>query len=253
MDITVKICKTCQQSKPLDCFKKEPRCKEGYTPHCRECLNKKKTEHRLANHSHYLELETKRRHSPRVKEYQKQWWDKNKEIQTEKAKERYYANPTPYLERSKQQKLKDPDKYKIYQKEYRKENRVRLGEYDLRRYHSDIRRKIRQLIGSGIRKRLNGEIKKSKSISYVGCTWEFLIGYLEAKFSSEMSWDNIGSVWHLDHIIPCRAFDFTDEEQIKKCFHYTNLQPLLAIDNCSKQDKLPDGTLARNLLTSTLF
>ena len=50
-----------------------------------------------------------------------------------------------------------------------------------------------------------------------------------------MSWDNHGyDGWHVDHIRPCASFDLTDEEQVRKCFHYTNLQPLWAKDNLRK-------------------
>lgn len=51
-----------------------------------------------------------------------------------------------------------------------------------------------------------------------------------------MSWDNFGE-WYIDHIKPCCSFDLTDIEQQKKCFHYTNLQPLWAIDNLKKSGK----------------
>ena len=58
-----------------------------------------------------------------------------------------------------------------------------------------------------------------------------------------MSWDNYGD-WHIDHIIPCAAFDLTDIEQQKKCFNYKNLQPLWAEENLKKLDFLPDGRRA---------
>jgi hypothetical protein len=48
-----------------------------------------------------------------------------------------------------------------------------------------------------------------------------------------MTWNNHGK-WHIDHIIPCCAFDLADPEQRKRCFHYTNLQPLWAQQNFRK-------------------
>jgi len=38
----------------------------------------------------------------------------------------------------------------------------------------------------------------------------------------------------------CCSFDLTQEEEQKKCFHYTNLQPLWASDNLSKGGKFED-------------
>ena len=45
------------------------------------------------------------------------------------------------------------------------------------------------------------------------------------------------SEYHIDHIKPISKFDLTNEEEQKKCFHYTNLQPLFAIDNLRKSNK----------------
>ena len=75
--------------------------------------------------------------------------------------------------------------------------------------------------------------KKSKFTSLLGCSFEQAKMHIENQFQEWMSWDNHGE-WHIDHIRPCASFDLTDPKQLKECFHYTNLQPLSARDNLSK-------------------
>ncbi len=59
------------------------------------------------------------------------------------------------------------------------------------------------------------------------------------KFLPGMTWANHGRRgWHIDHIIPCAAFDMTDENQAKACWNYKNLRPLWAEDNWAKGDKI---------------
>jgi len=77
------------------------------------------------------------------------------------------------------------------------------------------------------------------SMALLSCTIPQFKAYLEAKFLPGMSWVNYGPVWHIDHIKPCAAFDLTDLEQQRQCFHYTNMQPLLAFDNLSKGPHRP--------------
>ena len=96
--------------------------------------------------------------------------------------------------------------------------------------------------GSNIRTRINmalkHHIKSQKTYELLGCTVEELKQYLESKFTNGMSWDNYGKGgWHVDHIVPCSAFDLSDPVEQKQCFHYTNLQPLWEIENLLKSDK----------------
>jgi hypothetical protein len=50
-----------------------------------------------------------------------------------------------------------------------------------------------------------------------------------------MSWDNHGE-WHIDHIIPASKFDKTEKLCIINSL--LNLQPLWAVDNLKKSNKL---------------
>ncbi len=45
---------------------------------------------------------------------------------------------------------------------------------------------------------------------------------------------------HVDHLIPCASFDLSKEEEQKKCFHWSNLRYMNAVDNIKKSDTYPD-------------
>lgn len=73
----------------------------------------------------------------------------------------------------------------------------------------------------------------------LGADIRFVREYLSSKFKPGMSWENHSTLgWHIDHIKPCASFDLKDPEQQKKCFHYTNLQPLWWQENLSKNKSL---------------
>ena len=86
--------------------------------------------------------------------------------------------------------------------------------------------------------------KSQRTLDYVGCSLEELKAHLEEQFQEGMTWDNYGiytfgndtSGWHIDHIIPCAAFNLEDEFERNACFYYQNLQPLWGKDNIIKSD-----------------
>lgn len=96
-------------------------------------------------------------------------------------------------------------------------------------------------------KALKNNQKIGSAIKDLGCSIGELKLYLEKQFynnqdtAEPMSWDNYGMFgWHIDHIIPLSSFDLINREQFLKACHYTNLQPLWAKDNLSKNNKMPD-------------
>ena len=86
---------------------------------------------------------------------------------------------------------------------------------------------------------MHKNVKSKRTVELLGCTIAELKTYLEAKFTKGMTWENNSlKGWHIDHILPCVSFDLSDPEQQKKCFYYTNLQPLWWYDNLTKRDSL---------------
>jgi hypothetical protein len=73
-------------------------------------------------------------------------------------------------------------------------------------------------------------------MNYIGCNIQYLREWFEYNFTDEMKWDNYGSYWSIDHIIPVCKFDLTNEDEKLKCWNWSNLMPVTVKFNCSKKD-----------------
>jgi hypothetical protein len=89
---------------------------------------------------------------------------------------------------------------------------------------------------------LKGRDKSMTTFELLGCTGYALQQWIQFQFTEDMMWCQVGKEIHIDHIRPCSSFDLTDPEEQKKCFHWTNLQPLWAKDNLLKSNKLTHPT-----------
>jgi hypothetical protein len=89
-----------------------------------------------------------------------------------------------------------------------------------------------------IRQSLTGRRKNKPWHEAVGYTVEELRSHLERQFTKGMSWENYGE-WHVDHIIPVTAFNYdsVDHPEFKVCWALTNLRPLWAEQNISKNNR----------------
>jgi hypothetical protein len=130
------------------------------------------------------------------------------------------------------------EKNRGWQQEWRERNRASVAEYSReyqhKRYHSDPAYRLMHVLRKRSHKALNGNAKASTTLELLGCTAEHARFHIESQFTEGMTWDNI----HVDHIQPCASFDLEDPIEQRKCFHYTNLQPLLAEDNLRKSDSI---------------
>ena len=116
------------------------------------------------------------------------------------------------------------------------------------RYRSDSSYRISKSFSTSIR----SSLKSGKA----GAKWEDLVGYnvselmerIESLFAPGMTWENYGS-WHIDHIAPVASFHFSSpqEDSFRACWGLANLQPMWAVENIKKSDKLPSGERARKI------
>ena len=124
-----------------------------------------------------------------------------------------------------------------YAREYRRNNKARLAEYRRNRLKNDPQYRIANTLRSSLRNALKNDKKVGSAVRDLGCGVPELKVYLEKQFSAGMGWDKLGQI-HIDHKIPLSLFDLTDRKQFLKACHYTNLQPLWALDNYKKGNKI---------------
>lgn len=82
--------------------------------------------------------------------------------------------------------------------------------------------------------------KETTTMTYIGCNVQFLREWLAYNFTPEMNWDNYGTYWFIDHVIPISKFDLTNSKQTLICWNWTNLMPVTFKYNCSKKNSIDD-------------
>ena len=187
----------------------------------------------------------------RVKQSEK--YQKNAEYYKAKAKEYYAENQEKMLDvnrqyrkenaeqlkqKSNEYRAANRDKSRAWDKKYRDANKAKINDKLRERRRSDPMLRLKDAIRGSIRAYLGSKkTRRGSTFEIVGCTPDFLRGHLERQFKDGMTWENYGSHWHVDHRIPLASGNSADE--VKGLSHWTNLQPLEALENIIKSDKIP--------------
>lgn len=137
----------------------------------------------------------------------------------------YSKNKNKLLEYNNMWRKTNPEKHK---------NQRRVQENRL--YKNNLQWKLKKRLRTRLTSAIRRGQKTGSAIKDLGCTIPELIAYLESKFQPGMAWDNYGQ-WHIDHIIPLSRFNLNTRKELLNACHYTNLQPLWAIENISKGNR----------------
>ena len=194
----MKKCNSCGIEKDLTEFQTNNRNKDRKQNKCKNCF------------AAYFKNNLK--HKQKVKEH----YHNNKD---------YYKN---YIEENKQDRR---EYMRLYSQIYRKNNKSKIQHYQntwmKSKYKTDLNYKLKQIIKKRILTGLKRNLKSGEKITfYLGCNLIQYKKFIETKFYPEMTWENHGEIWEIDHIIPIGSFNLSKIENQKLCYHYTNTQPL---------------------------
>jgi hypothetical protein len=210
-----KYCNKCEQVKQKTLFNKNRARPDGIDVYCKECSYLIRKE-RLKNSS-----VSRTKHN----EASKRFRDKNPEKVLEFSRKYRQNNANKLAEKRK------TDETRLYNREYMKHRRqdgcFRLKSNISRQISLSLRKKDGSKYGQSVFQKLGYSITQLKE-------------HLEKQFDENMNWENYGSYWHIDHIIPHSSFTYLslDDESFKECWGLQNLRPLEAKENIKKSNKM---------------
>ncbi len=233
-----KICTKCSIKKDIFEFSKN-------RADCKKCKALYDIEYRKNNK---LKLREKRKkyyikNKKKLLKRNKRWRIINS-LKYKKSKQKYYLKTKEKHNKQTQQYYKihknDP-KFQKTRKNYRIKNKKKLNKQIVKihknQYKTNIRYRILSCLRNRIWKALKGNVKSLSTMFLIGCEIDYFMYHIQSQFSRNMTWNNYG-LWHIDHKLPCASFDLSKPSEQRKCFNYTNLQPLWQIDNQQKHTKL---------------
>jgi hypothetical protein len=215
---------------------------------CKDCKNEYER-NRYANKSEEDKEKIRQKEKDRYNKNKEQVYNKTINIDltstkqcticnTYKTLDNFYKNNTKGTIRSECKLCAS-----TYRKEYYKENREytinKTANYIVEKMKTDplfkLERRLRSRIYTAFL--LAGESKQDRTWKYIDCSPIFLKEWIEFQLYDGMTLENYGKIWHIDHVKPCASFDLSKEEDIKECFCWMNLRPLLTSKNFVKSSK----------------
>lgn len=217
----LKTCTKCGRELDESCFYKNKKNKDGLAYDCKDC-RKKYMNTDYAERGKELSKIYAENNAEKLREYNKVYYRNNAEKIKANAGKYYRENREHYKELNEKYRKEKSDYYKNYEKNHR-ERRKELWQ--------------EKKIDLNLHKSVIDSLKNNKPnywcYTVLDYNYEQLRQHLELQFTPEMSWDNYGLVWEIDHIIPKNQFQFEsyNDLQFKQCWSLSNIRPILKSDN----------------------
>ncbi len=96
-----------------------------------------------------------------------------------------------------------------------------------------LRKNVSRAINHALKKQSSS--KNSSIMHFLPYSMNDLKVHIESQFINKMNWENYGSYWEIDHIVPqsCLPYTYMGEANFKKCWSLNNLRPLEVFQNRS--------------------
>ena len=210
-----KVCPCCKQDKPeSEYFRRNCKKKDGAV------VNKPKSICKVCD-----------------LEKQRIYREKNKETLAKRDADYYQKNKEHKLEVGKKYVANNRVQRNVYIRVYKKVKRETDPSFKV---YENVRKRIWKLLTK------NKSDKSGKSKELLGCELDQYRKWLEFTFEEDMTWDNYGSYWHIDHVKPLISFDLSDKEAQHNAFHWTNTRAMTATNNLKKGDSINKELIEKN-------
>ena len=140
--------------------------------------------------------------------------------------------------KQRQKRYSDGPKAVIRKKRYRQSDKgIDARRRDYAKHYAKPANRVSTLLGNLLRKTINGKHHDgSSSIKRTGLS----SGREVLCWLMDTAPDDLDPAkpWHIDHIIPRKEYDHTDDEDIDRCWNYRNLRAVTKLANLKKGARL---------------
>lgn len=253
------ICRSCNSSLNDDNHK------QYYGRQCRECYSAKKRAERKRRYQtdvQFREKEQERalaRHvdpsviashldNPCINCQVMLTYDNHKDYNGPRCKDCYKKMKR---DRKREKYQSDPEfkaKCQSLNRDYHKdpEKRIQINERRKDHYANDPIFRLRINLSNRINDALKSESKSDDTENLIGIPFAQFKNWIEFQFDTDMTWENHGGYWEIDHVKPCASFNLTSEAEQKVCFAWSNQRPTLVKENREKEDKIIPELIAQH-------
>jgi hypothetical protein len=114
-----------------------------------------------------------------------------------------------------------------YKRQWLINNRGRRNNYQVNKYAADPQVRIRNSMIGRLNRFINRGDYSARKEELIGCTRQVFTDWIYFNLEDGMTFENHGTLWSFDMVIPFKAFDLTNEDDLRAVMNYSNIKPCI--------------------------